>query len=132
MICPSHLTLPQGEGYSRKADIWSVGCVALEMISGQAPHADLVASSPDRNCMLFNIARNRRKYAATVSSLIVTHCRPPVPPSIGTEASTFLHQCFKLDPRERSTAAQLLTHRFVAKNIRHAGPLCPCGCMSPS
>lgn len=59
---------------SAAADIWSVGCLCLELLTGAPPYFDLQPMSA-----LFRI---------------VADMRPPLPDSLSPELRDFLLQCF--------------------------------------
>lgn len=82
-------------GYSAKVDIWSLGCLTLEMFAGRRPWSDDEALQA-----MFKIGMERRA--------------PPIPPDVrlSPEADHFLRVCFLLDPVKRPTAARLLDHVF--------------------
>ena len=40
-MAPEVFTRNMSEGHGRASDIWSVGCVVLEMVQGERPWADL-------------------------------------------------------------------------------------------
>ncbi|TKY56212.1 Mitogen-activated protein kinase kinase kinase 1 [Spatholobus suberectus] len=84
-------------GYGLPADIWSLGCTVLEMLTGQIPYSHL-------ECMqaLFRIGRGEP---------------PPVPDSLSRDARDFIMQCLKVNPDERPSAAQLLNHSFVQRPL---------------
>ncbi|KAL5128574.1 Mitogen-activated protein kinase kinase kinase 1 [Glycine soja] len=84
-------------GYGLPADIWSLGCTVLEMLTGQIPYSHL-------ECMqaLFRIGRGEP---------------PHVPDSLSRDARDFILQCLKVDPDERPSAAQLLNHTFVQRPL---------------
>ncbi|PWN24461.1 Pkinase-domain-containing protein [Jaminaea rosea] len=83
------------KGYSAKVDIWSLGCVTLEMFAGRRPWSDDEAVQA-----MFKIGKEGRA--------------PPVPPDVrlSREAAHFLRNCFFIDPNDRPTAARLLDHVF--------------------
>lgn len=83
------------KGYSAKVDIWSLGCVVLEMFAGRRPWSDDEAIQA-----MFKIGKEGRA--------------PPVPPDVrlSQEATHFLKCCFQLDPSCRPTASRLLEHVF--------------------
>ena len=85
-------------GYSYSADIWSVGCVVIEMFTGKRPWHPLID-----NQILFKIHIQK-------SSL-----KPPYPQlnTISEEAVNFLDACLEFDPNKRLTADALLSHPFV-------------------
>ena len=82
-------------GYGRRADIWSVGCTVVEMLSGRRPWPDL----KDPWSSIFRIAESKEG--------------PPLPEGISNLARDFLRLCFQRDIKQRPRASQLLNHKFV-------------------
>jgi hypothetical protein len=82
-------------GYSAKVDIWSLGCVVLEMFAGRRPWSDEEAVQA-----MFKIGAERKP--------------PPIPPDaiLSRPATHFLKVCFAVDPASRPTAQRLLEHVF--------------------
>ncbi|KAI9348024.1 kinase-like domain-containing protein [Obelidium mucronatum] len=74
-------------GYSAKIDVWAVGCVALEMLSGKHPW-----SGKGHMQAMWELRNGNA---------------PPVPDGLSREAMVFLAHCFKMDPEERPTASRL-------------------------
>jgi len=83
-------------GHGFAADIWSVGCVVIEMLTGSFPWSKVTCST---------------KEVIRIISNTVSH--PPIPGGISTECQEFLKCCLKVNPAERSTANELLTHSFI-------------------
>ncbi|KAK3317845.1 hypothetical protein B0T19DRAFT_299711 [Cercophora scortea] len=87
----------QGEGYSAKVDIWSLGCVVLEMFAGRRPW-----SKEEAVGAIYKIANGET---------------PPIPEEIREVISpiaiAFMLDCFTVSPSERPTADVLLSqHPF--------------------
>lgn len=82
------------QGYSAKVDIWSLGCVMLEMFAGQRPWSNEAVVS-------------------AIYKLGKTKLAPPIPADVSQEAKDFLNKCFTIDSEKRPTAAELLDHEFV-------------------
>ncbi|KAK4237572.1 hypothetical protein C8A03DRAFT_15905 [Achaetomium macrosporum] len=87
----------QGEGYSAKVDIWSLGCVVLEMFAGRRPW-----SKEEAVGAIYKIANGEM---------------PPIPDDTREEISpiaiAFMLDCFTVDPTDRPTADVLLSqHPF--------------------
>ncbi|WFD22936.1 mitogen-activated protein kinase kinase kinase [Malassezia equina] len=84
------------KGYSAKVDIWSLGCVVLEMLAGRRPWSNEEAVQA-----MFKIGAERRA--------------PPVPPDVtlSKPAAHFLRNCFEIDPDKRPTASRLLEHVYA-------------------
>lgn len=82
------------QGYSAKVDIWSLGCVVLEMFAGQRPWSNEAVISA-----IYKIGK--------------TKLAPPIPKDIGADAKDFLDKCFTINSEERPTASELLEHEFM-------------------
>ncbi|KAJ3088508.1 hypothetical protein HK102_008584 [Quaeritorhiza haematococci] len=80
-------------GYSAKVDIWSLGCLVLEMLTGSHPWKQL-----DEMQTMWKLGRDSA---------------PPIPDYLSAEAKDFVTQCFLIDPDKRPTAGQLLDHPFA-------------------
>jgi len=83
------------EGHGRRADIWSVGCTVVEMGSGKPPWSEL--SNP--MTAMFAIASSEEP--------------PAIPEGLTEEAHQFIALCFRRNPSERPTAADLMSNPFV-------------------
>ncbi|QDS71248.1 hypothetical protein FKW77_000221 [Venturia effusa] len=94
----------QGQGYSAKVDIWSLGCVVLEMFAGRRPWS-------------------KEEAVGAIYKLGSLNQAPPIPEevsgSIGPAALSFMLDCFTIDPADRPTAARLLDHPFAFVNPRY-------------
>lgn len=84
----------QGEGYSAKVDIWSLGCVVLEMFAGRRPW-----SKEEAVGAIYKIANGE-------TPPINDEVRAAITPF----ALGFMLDCFTVDPRDRPTALHLLRH----------------------
>lgn len=77
-------------------DIWSLGCVILEMATGRRPWASL----DNEWAIMYNIAQGNPPQMPTREQL--SDC-----------GLDFLKRCFERDPAKRSTAAELLCHEWI-------------------
>ncbi|KZV33052.1 Mitogen-activated protein kinase kinase kinase [Dorcoceras hygrometricum] len=84
-------------GYGLSADIWSLGCTVLEMLTRRFPYSHLEWMSA-----LFRIGKGER---------------PPIPDSLSRDARDFILKCLQVDPSSRPTATQLLDHPFVKRPL---------------
>lgn len=83
----------QGQGYSAKVDIWSLGCVVLEMFAGRRPWS-------------------KEEAIGAIYKLGSLSQAPPIPDDVSEAVSpnaiNFMLNCFTIDPSERPTAETLL------------------------
>ncbi|XP_069047319.1 mitogen-activated protein kinase kinase kinase 22 isoform X3 [Lepisosteus oculatus] len=82
-----------GEGYGRKADVWSVACTVVEMLTQKPPWAEYEAMAA-----IFKIATQPTK--------------PALPDGVSDSCRDFLRQVF-VEEKRRPTAEELLSHPFV-------------------
>lgn len=75
------------------SDIWSVGCLAIELLTGYPPYFDLQPLSA-----LYNIVQDPH---------------PPLPSGTSEAFQDFLLSCFNKDPLKRPSARDLSSHRWI-------------------
>ena len=83
------------EGHSFSADVWSLGCVLIEMVSGHPPWS--------------NYSRNAKE----VLHLISLPNNVPDMPNCSKELGSFISLCLQRDSDSRPTINQLLRHSFL-------------------
>ncbi|KAJ9604064.1 mitogen-activated protein kinase kinase kinase [Cladophialophora chaetospira] len=85
----------QGQGYSAKVDIWSLGCVVLEMFAGKRPWS-------------------REEAIGAIFKLGSLSQAPPIPEDVQSTATVdglnFMYDCFQVNATDRPTADTLLRH----------------------
>uniref|UniRef100_A0A8D0HIC8 Mitogen-activated protein kinase kinase kinase 2 n=1 Tax=Sphenodon punctatus TaxID=8508 RepID=A0A8D0HIC8_SPHPU len=82
-----------GEGYGRKADIWSVGCTVVEMLTEKPPWAEFEAM-------------------AAIFKIATQPTNPQLPPHVSNHGRDFLKRIF-IEAKLRPSADELLRHTFA-------------------
>ncbi|KAG1942472.1 mitogen-activated protein kinase kinase kinase 2 [Pimephales promelas] len=82
-----------GEGYGRKADIWSIGCTVVEMLTQRPPWAEYEAM-------------------AAIFKIATQPTNPTLPPHVSDHCRDFLKRIF-VESKQRPAAEDLLRHTFV-------------------
>lgn len=86
----------QNDGRQGAIDVWSLGCVILEMVTGRRPWASL----DNEWAIMYNIAQGNPPQLPTKEQL-------------SPEGLKFLRKCFERDPKKRATAAELLQSGWI-------------------
>ncbi|TVU47652.1 hypothetical protein EJB05_07258 [Eragrostis curvula] len=84
--------------YGPAADIWSLGCTVLEMLTCQLPYPDLEWTQA-----LYRIGKGEP---------------PTIPSVLSRDARDFIRQCVNPNPDDRPSASKLLEHPFVNRSMR--------------
>ncbi|EHY56584.1 ATP binding [Exophiala dermatitidis] len=81
-------------GQSIKSDIWSVGCLVVEMFTGSRPFPSMTTLQT-----LFAVGSNNEK--------------PSIPDVASEDAKKFLNKTFEVDHEKRPSADELLKEKFL-------------------
>lgn len=81
-----------GEGYGRKADVWSLGCTVVEMLTERPPWAEYEAM-------------------AAIFKIATQPTNPLLPSHASEDARSFIH-CIFVEAKQRPSAEELLRHPF--------------------
>ncbi|KAH9746568.1 mitogen-activated protein kinase kinase kinase 5 [Citrus sinensis] len=74
------------------ADIWSLGCTVIEMLTGKPPWSE---------------------FEGPQAMFKVLNSTPPIPEMLSSEGKDFLRHCLRRNPVERPSACMLLEHPFI-------------------
>lgn len=86
----------ENPGKAGSVDIWSLGCVILEMVTGRRPWSNL----DNEWAIMYNIAQGNPPQL-------------PGPDQLSPQGLDFLQKCFIRDPRHRASAIELLQHEWI-------------------
>ncbi|KAL9891810.1 mitogen-activated protein kinase kinase kinase 4 isoform 2-T2 [Glossina fuscipes fuscipes] len=92
-MAPEIFTKTNSGGHGRAVDIWSVGCVVVEMASGKRPWAQFDSNFQ----IMFKVGMGEK---------------PETPENLSQEGHDFIDHCLQHDPKDRMTALELLEHNF--------------------
>jgi len=92
----------KGEGYNFDTDIWSLGLTIVEMALGKYPYLD---PGVDKNKLSF----------WDVLECISSKPVPKIPDTFSNEMKDFIAICLRKEAGTRSSASELLQHKFVKK-----------------
>ncbi|GAA5974081.1 hypothetical protein JCM11641_003422 [Rhodosporidiobolus odoratus] len=84
------------QGYSAKADIWSLGCICIEMLAGSRPWEG-------------------EGFMGAMFKLGAERMRPPLPPDVqlSAYADQFVSDCLQIEPSNRPKASEAQRHPFL-------------------
>jgi len=91
--------------YTRKADIWSLGCLVVEMLTGTHPHPNLTQMQA-----IFKIGGTGAEGARLDP-------KPSVPEAASEEVKDFLERTFREEFEKRPEAEELMDTAFVKKGL---------------
>lgn len=84
-----------GSGYGRRSDVWSLGCVAVEMATAKNPWGNF--DNP----------------MAAMAKIAMSSASPSLPDNLTQVCVDFVGACVQRDKRSRPCCADLLHHEFV-------------------
>ena len=88
-------------GHGRQADIWSVGCTVIEMLTGKPPFYEF------------------KTHVAAMFHIATTTDYPNIPNDLSDEAIDFIHLCLTREPKKRPNCIKLLKHLFLNNKNLH-------------
>ena len=86
------------KGIRRKADIWSLGCLVIEMAVGGNPWGNELFTGNNFQAML---------------KIVDPNSFPPMPQELSPEGQEFIKRCLTRDYEMRPAAKDLITHPWL-------------------
>ena len=82
--------------YTRYSDIWAIGCLSIEMVTGEPPWSHF----KNPMAVLFQLYNNSNP--------------PPIPSNISPLFKDFIDCCLQIEPKKRLNITALLKHQFIS------------------
>jgi len=89
-------------GYNEKVDIWSLGTLCYEMLTGHTTFSGKTIEELNKNLQNGHYS---------------------LPLNISKECASFINGMLQYNPEKRLTAEQLLNHDFLKKDVKHFTPI---------
>jgi serine/threonine protein kinase len=97
-------------GHGLEADVWSLGCCVIQMLTGNPPYKGFDNSI----AVMFQVSKG--------------NIEPQIPSTLPEDAKDFIRQCCRPKPKERPSCAELLQHPWIGT----APPLPPSAIVTPA
>lgn len=94
-------------GYSFEADVWSVGCCVIQMLTGKPPFSNL------------------DNQMAVMFAIISSKIDEQIPQDVSEGAKDFIRMCTKTNIKDRWSATQLRQHPWLLGTTKEAGRAAP-------
>ncbi|XP_062600728.1 mitogen-activated protein kinase kinase kinase 1-like [Saccostrea cucullata] len=98
----------RGENYGRACDVWSVGCVIIEMCTTKPP---------------WN-AKDISNHLALIFKIATSMQPPPIPENLSPPIRDILLRCLEQQKKERPTAKELLVHPLFTQYMTSTSSKC--------
>jgi serine/threonine protein kinase len=98
------------KGHGRYADIWSLGCTVLEMVTGRPPW------------------HTKTNTIGVFMHVVNSNEAPEIPSDLSQDGKHFILACLRRNPSERQNVYQLLRHPFIVGTPSVELPLSPKTC----
>jgi serine/threonine protein kinase len=92
-------------GHGLSADIWSLGCLVIEMLTAKAPWTSLTSDFEE------------------IIGYILSGIHPPHPKGLTDDCEHFLTSCLQHVPSQRPTCLSLLNHKWITRPHEDLMPL---------
>merc|ERR1712151_708923 len=92
---------PDGHGHGRKADIWSLGCVFIEMATAELPWG----------------THNFENVFLAMNHITASEEMPPIPKTLSEALQDVIGRCVQRDPSRRPWASELLSCSLWAESV---------------
>ncbi|KII65902.1 Dual specificity mitogen-activated protein kinase kinase 1 [Thelohanellus kitauei] len=115
----------QGNKYTVRSDIWSIGVLMVELLTGRYPYPIIPMAKlkqilqQDPNSQLANRPSSQDEEIAIFELLdYIVNDEPPklIEPYFEKETVDFVSKCLVKNPAERADLATLLEHEYIMKN----------------
>ncbi|CAG8623209.1 7565_t:CDS:2, partial [Paraglomus brasilianum] len=90
-----------GKPYTHAVDLWALGVLIYEILTGEAPYVDTINQNNDPNHIYKRIIRNERNN---------------VPEYVSEEAGDLIGKLMQVDPLKRLPAKEVLKHPWIEKH----------------
>ncbi|KAI1737853.1 kinase-like protein [Xylaria scruposa] len=98
---PPEMLVRGPASYTNAVDLWALGVLTYELLTGRTPFAD--------------------NTAAATRSRISRLDMEPLPAALSSEAKQFVHSLLVLDPPSRLSPKDVLDHPWIVKNCKSPG-----------
>ncbi|KAF4701204.1 hypothetical protein FOZ63_028528 [Perkinsus olseni] len=109
-----------GSDYSAKVDVWSVGCLLIEMVCGRDPWKEFDNEVGVSFC---SVSGTLRPKIQAMHEIWTARDKTPIdyiPPDVwdlcSESCKDFMRKTVQRDPQARPTCAELLQHPFIKDN----------------